>query len=228
MISTMEAGDIKDTLEGLGADLCGIAPVERFRHAPAGFHPAAIYQDCESVVVFAKRIPVGPLFAASCIPYTHASQLVVQEVDYLGLRASRELERLGVRTVLIPTDVPYEHWEADRSHGRGILSLRHAAWLAGLGTLGKNTLLRNDDYGSMLILGAILMDTELEGDPIVAYEGCLANCDICIDACPVGALDGETVDQSLCRPLSNHVTERGFVIKKCNACLRECPHALGF
>jgi len=34
--------------------------------------------------------------------------------------------------VLIPTDAPYEYWDSENQEGRAILSLRHAAMLAGL------------------------------------------------------------------------------------------------
>jgi epoxyqueuosine reductase QueG len=109
----------------------------------------------------------------------------------------------------------------------GILSMRHAGYLAGLGRLGNNTLLINEDYGNMIQIGAVLLDVELEGDPLATYESCLPDCNICIDTCPVGALDGDTVDQALCRPRSIVVNERGFTLKQCNICRAECPHALG-
>jgi hypothetical protein len=43
----------------------------------------------------------------------------------------------------------------------------------------------------------------------------------------VGALDGETVDQELCRPRSIQVNERGFTLYACNLCRANCPNALG-
>ncbi len=221
------AQQVKDIFASLGADLCGIAPVERFEGAPPGFHPTDIYAQCRSVVAFAKRQLAGTLIAASLVPYTQVGKLVIQELDHLGLCASSELERLGCGAVPIPTDDPYEHWEPDRLRGMGILSLRHAGYLAGLGRLGNSTLLINEDYGNMIQIGAVLLDMELEGDPLATYEACLPDCNICMDTCPVSALDGETVDQALCRPRSMVVNKRGFTLKKCNLCRVECPHALG-
>jgi len=77
--------------------------------------------------------------------------------------------------------------------------LKHAGSLAGLGVIGKNTLLINDRYGNMIRLGAILVSTELEPDPIASYEGCIKKCTVWLDLCPQNALDGTTINQKLCR-----------------------------
>ena len=218
---------LKEIVKTLGADLCGIASAERFSKAPEGFRPTDIYKDCRSVVVFAKRLPTESLFIANCVPYTHESDTMMLEVDRLGLELILRLEEYGIKSVLIPSDDPYEHWEPERSYGRAILSLRHAGHLAGLGVLGRNTLLINKDYGNMVQIGAVLVDIELEEDSIATYEGCAPDCSICIDSCPPGALDGKTVDQKLCRPLSNYRTEKGYILKRCNLCRRVCPVSLG-
>jgi epoxyqueuosine reductase QueG len=219
--------EIKAVAQDLGVDLCGIAPAERFDGAPAGFRPVDIYSKCKSVLVFAKRLPREALFVESCVAYGHVNTIVNIEVDLLSVELSRKLDSEGVGAVPVPSDDPYEHWEPDRLYGRAILSLRHAGRLAGLGRLGRNTLLINERFGNMIQIGALLLDAELEGDPLAAYDVCPPDCSLCLDACPVDALNGETVVQELCRPLACHRTERGFILKKCNACRKVCPHALG-
>ncbi|MFA5314087.1 MAG: hypothetical protein WC375_12375 [Methanomassiliicoccales archaeon] len=214
---------IKEIAMGLGADLCGVANADRFHGAPSGHHPRDIYQDCRSVIVVAKRIPLGTLKAGTCVPYTIANRVTNQEVDRLTSKLSVALEDLGMIAVPVPSDDPYEHWEADRRYGRGILSMRHAGNLAGLGVLGRNTLLKNDRYGSMLQLGAVLVNTDIEPDPIATYKACPDSCHKCIDSCPVKALDGVTVDQKLCRSVTDFVNERGHSLMKCNQCRRVCP-----
>lgn len=223
----MTSSEIKSTVFDLGADLCGVAPVGRFFMAPRGFHPNDISGDCRSVLVFAKRLPSGSLFASSCIPYTYINRLITEEVEALTLKLSRKLEALGVMNVPVPSDDPSEYWEAERSYARGILSLRHAGHLAGLGVLGKNTLLINDKLGNMIQLGALLLSENLEGDPIATYEACRADCDLCIQSCPQSALDGILVNQQACRPISNFRNERGFVLKKCWKCRSVCPNHTG-
>ena len=227
IVKIITASEIKSTALELGVDLCGVAAVERFSSAPKGFHPNDIYSPCQSVLVFAKKLPTESLFASSCIPYTYINRLITEEVDELTLTLSRKLEYLAVRNVPVPSDDPSEYWEADRSYARGILSLRHAGHLAGLGVLGKNTLLINDRLGNMIQLGALLLNLRLEGDPIATYEACKEDCQLCIRSCPQSALDGTTVNQQACRPLSNYRNERGFVLKKCWECRRVCPSYSG-
>ena len=222
-----DSKSIKEVIKGLGADLCGIAPIERFTKAPKGFHPTDIYEECKSVVVFTKRLPVESLFATSCVPYTYVNDIITRKVDELGFEIALKLEDQGIKAVPIPSDDPYEYWEPENLYGRAILSLRHAGYLAGLGVLGKNTLLINNEFGNMIQIGAILVPYELEGDEIATYEGCPSDCYLCIESCPADALDGKTVDQKLCRPHSNYRTEKGYILKKCNECRKVCPSYRG-
>ncbi len=81
--------------------------------------------------------------------------------------------------------------------------------LAGLGTLGKSTLLLNETYGNRLVLGAVLTDANLPSDP-PAVGICRENCRLCVENCPAGALDGTTVSQFLCRKNTYITNARGF------------------
>ena len=211
----------------LGADLCGIAPVDRFGNAPEGFRPTDIYHKAVSVIVYARRLPVDVLDAESCIPYTRINSLVAEEVDRLSLQLSLQLQDAGIPNIMIPSDDPFEYWKADRTYGRAILSLRHAAALAGLGRLGRNNLLINQQYGNMVQIGAILAAASFEYDDPATYEVCPPECRLCLDACPRHALDGTTVDQKACRPLATYRHPKGYILKKCWECRKVCPHARG-
>ena len=218
---------IKKIVINNGADLFGIASVDRFDGAPKGFHPVDIYKKTKSVIVFAKRIPSEPLYAESCVPYTHINTLVMQAVDLLTFHISTELDSNGIKNVIIPTDDPYEYWDEENKTGRAILSLRHTGYLAGLGKIGRNNLLVNEQFGNMIQIGALLTDSEIESSPLADYKTCPDNCRICIDTCPTKALDGTTVNQKLCRPLSVYRNEKGYILKKCYNCRKNCPLTLG-
>jgi len=218
---------IKKVAFDKGVDLFGIASVDRFKNAPQGFHPKDIYSKTESVIAFAIKLPAETLFAENPIPFTHVNTLAMQKLDAMTFDISRDLDNMGIRNVLIPCDDPYEFWDQDKQEGRGILSMRHAGVLAGLGKLGRNNLLINKIYGNMIEIGALLTDEKLEPDPLAYYEVCPPKCRICLDNCPQNALTGKSVIQKKCRPLSNYRTEKGFVIKKCFECRKRCPNALG-
>ena len=224
----MESAQVKTIIYKLGVDICGIASVDRFCDAPARFHPRDIYDKCNSVIVYGIKAPSEVLFIKNTLPYTNIQDRLEQHLDYIGLKAARLLEEYNIKAIPMPTDKPYEYFDQTRQHGQALLSMRHAAWLAGLGVLGKNTLLINDTYGNLLSLGAILIDAPLESDSLADYlnRACPENCRLCLDSCPHSALDGKTVDQWKCRPMSNYKIGNNFNVKICNMCRKVCPSAL--
>ena len=218
---------VKELAGQLGADLCGIAPVSRFDQAPKGFHPRDIFPQTESVLVMAKRFPEGPFHSRSPIPYSVANDVILAEVTRLACDLCDRLERLAhLCAVPVPSE-PYEYWDAPNREGRGLLSLKHAGWLAGLGVMGKNTLLANREFGNRICLGAALLDVELAGDAMADYQLCAEPCRLCRDTCPVHAIARSTVNQKLCRGNSQGQTAKGEPIYVCNKCRAICPNGKG-
>ena len=217
---------IKRILLDLGADACGIAAVEKFEGAPEGFHPTDIYEDCKSVVVFARRMPKGLTHVSPRMVYLNANNITLAEVDRIGVAACNAIEGLGAIAVPVPCDSPYEFWDSERLEGRGLLSMRHAALLAGLGSMGKNTMIINKELGNMMSIGVLLTNLVLKSDP-PAETLCRKDCQICLNACPQKALDGVTVNQKLCRQYTYSTNARGFDVCNCNRCRILCPLALG-
>jgi epoxyqueuosine reductase QueG len=216
------SSEIKNLPLSLGAEKCGIASVDRFENAPDGFHPNDIYQRCKSVIVFLIQMPTEIIMASNPVPYSHTAYLIYSKLDKIALEFCKSIQNIGSHAIPIPADVPYLYWDNENRHGMGILSLRHAGYLAGLGILGRNNLLINPDLGNMVYIGAILTDIELEPDPILENTKCPPKCRICLDSCPVNALDGLTVNQKLCRQFTGLKHERGFNIYGCNVCRKVC------
>ncbi|MFX1374178.1 MAG: epoxyqueuosine reductase [Promethearchaeota archaeon] len=223
----IDSKTIKKFVFQLGANLCGIAPIERFKAAPSGFHPKDVYNDCKSVIVFASFFPLSTLQATTNSPYTMVRNLMVNHIDEISFRVAKYLESKGIPAIPIPSAEPYDYWDEEKTHGRGIISLKHAGVLAGLGEMGKNTLLINNEFGNMIWLGAVLTSLELNGDLMTNYQACIPDCSICIDKCPQNALDGITIDQKQCRQISTSFTTGGGWVLSCNICRKICPNHAG-
>ncbi len=109
------------------------------------------------------------------------------------------------------------------------------AWacLAGLGWIGKNTLLIHPKLGSYLFLGLVLLDHETGQAPQIVPDSC-GHCQCCLQACPGKALKrGTTLDSRLCVSYwtleyrGELVTEQmhsfGTWIAGCDVCQEACP-----
>ena len=115
----------------------------------------------------------------------------------------------------------------------GPLLERPLAAAAGMGWLGKSTMLLMPGAGPWVLLGAIATDIAIDADMPLA-KSC-GSCTRCIVACPTGALspDGQMLDSRLC--ISYHTIENrgpiprdlrplfGDRIFGCDDCLDACP-----
>jgi len=74
------------------------------------------------------------------------------------------------------------------------------AWarMAGLGWIGKNSMLISRTAGSFVFIGEIILNLELEYNALPESDFC-GSCNRCIEACPSGAiLDMRTIDSERC------------------------------
>jgi epoxyqueuosine reductase QueG len=222
------SNDIKKYASQIGADLCGIASVDSFDDSPKGFHPTDVYKDTKSIISIACRIPETSLYIDSPSPYTAIEDIALSKVSQIALSITLHIEQLGFHAVMIPS-VPYDYWDAETKTGKGILSLKHLGYKAGLGYIGKNSLLCNESFGNLIKLGAVITDAELVPDKHIISDMCLDSCNLCIDSCPVEAIGLDSVvSQKKCRGHAEIINKRGVEIYACHECRKVCPNRNGY
>lgn len=220
----VDSKQVKKIMFALGADLCGIANISRFDSAPKGYHPLDVLPTCKSVISFGCRFPVGTLICKSHIPYTRARNSITPKIDAIALDFCIEMEKYQIVSIPIPTNE--SQWDKNTGRWRSIVSQKHAAQAAGLGTIGRHTLLITPEFGSMVWLGMVLSEQELEPDEI--RENICDNCNLCVKSCPVNALEKPEIKQNICQDFAFGDDEDKQTWRiSCHKCRDICPYNLG-
>lgn len=150
-------------------------------------------------------------------------------IDRLLLKAGLFLQSRGYRyiTVAASQSINKDGWNY-----KGRYSHKKAARLAGIGSIGKNSMFIHKDYGTAVRLGTLFTDCEFVcGEPL--KESLCKNCDLCVNACPAKAITGAEWNESRTREemfyperCSNYMKQnfkhigRGAV---CGICIKVCP-----
>lgn len=190
------AGRLKEFAVKAGADVVGIAPVERWgKDVPEGHRPDDVMPGARSVIVVGAR---GPTAGAWQSP-SHR----LMEVNGYDFRNDRVVHMV---TDFIERELDHYAIQAPALSVSGhapVMSMMHAAVLAGLGTrsLAANIIL-NPKYG-LLYYSACVTTLELPGDDMLEQNVCPHPMCVatyrkigktpCIAACPSaegGCLDG--------------------------------------
>jgi len=247
MVPQSLTGSLKQEAHRLGFDLAGACPavtpprIDLFRQwlraghagrmgylperAEAYEHPRHVLDGVRSILMLAANYrTVEPAPAG-------AGQGRVSR--YAWGRDYHHLIRLRLRRL-----VDLHRRLAPQASVRGVVDTaplleRDFAQLAGLGWIGKNTLLVNRQFGSWMFLAALLTSEQLDYDEPLQVSLC-GSCRACLDACPTGALTAPyrldarkcisylTVElrSSLPPELRERVQDRLF---GCDACQEVCP-----
>ena len=135
------------------------------------------------------------------------------------------MEKNQIVCVPIPTNE--DQWDKNTGRYRSIVSQKHAAQAAGLGTIGRHSLLITPEFGSMVWLGTVLCEQGFEPDEM--KEPLCNNCNLCVEICPVNALEKWEIKQQSCWEFAFGDNEEEKVWEiSCHKCRDICPYNLGY
>lgn len=245
----MKLSGVTEKAKACGFDACGVVPVEILtrerhrlqdwlkqgkhagmkymaRHIEKRENPALLVEGARSLIVTLTNYYVSP-------PRQKDIPIVARYAygkDYHGVIKARlfrlfsalqeeEPERPLQGRIFVDSAPVFEHEWARR---------------AGLGWIGRNTLLINPSLGSFCFIGIVISNFEpADTYSLPETRNFCGNCRRCIDACPTGALSAYEVDANLC--ISYNTIElkgeipsgvKGKMGRRffgCDVCQESCP-----
>ena len=148
----------------------------------------------------------------------------IAELTQMALKGEEFIKSKGYNAFALTM----ERNECDMEKLLSILPYKTIATKSGLGWIGRSALFVTPEYGSAVVLGAILTDMPLElGIPITDSE--CDECTNCQDACPVDAINpqkwndrlnrSDIIDIDVC---SEYIIDQYKAGLGCTKCMLEC------
>jgi epoxyqueuosine reductase QueG len=150
--------------------------------------------------------------------YLHHYKALNMLLDQITLRLTMAIQNKGHRAMPIPASQLLD-WKAQTAH----LSHKMIALRAGLGWIGRNSLLVHPEYGSKIRISTVLTDMPLKTD--VPVEGGCGECKKCISICPVSAISESYKDwdrQACLEKLKYFAKEHNIGQYICGLCVKVC------
>ena len=208
--------EIKSLLLAHGADDCGFCALGE--DAAPGFER---YGYAVSIVKALSRAVVSTITDRPGMIYFQHYRAVNSKLDQLALDVVSFIESKGAYALPVAAS---QSVPGNKYHG--IFSHKTAATKAGIGFVGRNNLLMHPRFGPCLRLATVLTDLPLERKSERAASYPCEGCDICVRACPAGALNSGFDPEKCSSYMKNFRDEgRGAV---CGLCMKACPLTRGY
>ncbi|HSC35014.1 MAG TPA: SCP2 sterol-binding domain-containing protein [Thermodesulfobacteriota bacterium] len=182
----LDTARLREVCIEAGADGVGFVEIDRpelsrDKDSILGYFPRT--KALISIVCRMNREPVrSPARSVSNLEFHH----IGDKVNEVARRIVSILEEQGIRAQNPSMGFPMEM--SNFPGKTWIVPHKTAAVAAGLGHMGIHRNVIHPKFGNFILLGTVLVDTELESyDGPIDYNPCL-ECKLCVAACPVGAI----------------------------------------
>ncbi|MFA5092526.1 MAG: 4Fe-4S binding protein [Candidatus Omnitrophota bacterium] len=202
-----------------GIDLFGVADISKvrdeFKIAPK------VAQNLDKAICLGVRLSSAVLSEIDIVPtklYFHHYKIVNSFLDFIALRVCNMIQKKGYLALAIPATQIID-WQKNIGH----LSHRKLGVLAGLGWIGRNNLLVNEEFGSQFRLASILTNMPFKVDE--PNKNNCGSCKLCVKICPSGAIKDlpENFDHVKCfEKLKSFQSQRQVEQFVCGVCVNVC------
>jgi len=185
MSSEESKQQIIECAKGLGASLVGFAPVARwkeFNNVHPSYHPDAIWPEANTVIVLGIPVLLPILETTPSINYAVQYDTCNVLLDQIAYRLAVYLNDRGHASIYLPRD-GYGNIEILINKPVAAFSHVYAGKYAGLGTIGYNNTLLNEQYGPRVRYVSVFTKLSIPGDALLEKELC-NGCHVCQKLCP--------------------------------------------
>ena len=180
--------EIINFAKDVGVDDIGFASIENYI-SPNTPPIKEIYPKANTIIVLAFQ-QLDNSESENIQIASAGSKILSDFADSSTYKVARFVKQKFNATVIsIPRMTP-----VNRNDKTGMLfadvSLRHAAVAAGLGCFGRHNLVIHPVMGTKVVFTAIITNLNIQPNIPIEEELCI-DCDICVNQCPVNALDEE-------------------------------------
>ncbi|MGC9319895.1 MAG: 4Fe-4S binding protein [Armatimonadota bacterium] len=211
---------VKQAAKQMGADLVGIASMDRFEGAPEQMDPRHLFPEAQALIGLAFRIPRGYLrgieegthfYQYPSMGYANINEVyapmvlhelacLLEDHGYEGAVFRNTGGRMTVSDMTGAPDEPADYGRRirysrpvaeDRPAPDVMFHFRIAAFCCGLGEIGYSKLLLTPQFGPRQRFAFMLTDAPLQPDPLYDGPALCDRCMACVTECPVDAISAE-------------------------------------
>ena len=231
MVKRFDQHFIQEMKSKLDVELIGVASVEESNSKELKSSATSLLPGAKSVVVLGKEIykeVISLLRPSKEVGEAEYGELLGPHGDYLAGRLTRAVHQLADifrKETYRSLALPAVGCPTDQRSLTAIFSYKHAGQLAGLGVIGRHSLLITPEFGPRVRLACLLTEASLEPSSLIQRDNCI-NCDACIRECPAQALEiprqGESysMNKFACRTYR----QAGLT---CSVCMKVCDEVVG-
>ncbi len=212
--------DLDKFAEGWGLDAIGVADLDALRKREPDAMASAPVDFCRAIALGMRLLDavVDQIEDRPTPLYFHLYRQANFALDRAAFYLALSLQTAGWRAIAVPASQT-----TDPSGQRGMLSHRLIGHAAGLGWIGRPTLLISPRYGARMRYASVL--TNAPYPPGQPMESRCADCRDCIDACPAGAVkeSSREFDVEACFDKLKEFRKLPFIGQHvCGICVKAC------